>query len=411
MLSPKEKNLLARQIESLDINTFLQQQKLLHNPLKGKFDFTPFTDYSQIGSKEDAVVGHKVISDGCLGTLILAGGQGTRLKFNGPKGMYPVSIIKHKTLFQLFAEKTLAASLRAGKKLHIAIMTSASNHDETVRYFKENNYFGLGRKQVHFFRQSDLPFLDQKGNLFLETPYKISEGPAGNGSALRHFVESGIWAQWYANDIRFLNVVLIDNPLADPFDEELLGFHYRRGCDITIKSIERNYAEEKVGLIVGAPHNIKIVEYTEMPIEERAAVLRNGELKHRCANISLFCMNMEFVQDVSSRTDIPLHLAFKSAPFLSQAGMRILNPEPNAWKYERYIFDILPFASKVAALMYPREKSFAPLKNLEGEGNPSSVKAALLAFDKQTISKITGRPLRKARSNSRRIFTTPRIPC
>jgi UDP-N-acetylglucosamine/UDP-N-acetylgalactosamine diphosphorylase len=306
--------------------------------------------------------------------------------------MYPISPVKHKTLFQLFAEKTLAASCRANKKLPLAIMTSPENHGQTLQYFQDNGFFGLDSGQVRFFPQGTLPFLDQKGNLFLESPFRIAQGPDGNGSALTHFVRSGIWEEWYANDVRFLNMILVDNALADPFDEELLGFHYRRGNDVTVKCTRRNSVDEKVGVLTGDAHSMQVVEYMELPPEERLATQEDGALKHQCANLSLFCMNMEFVQDVAGKGPLPLHLAFKPAKFLSPDGETVLPDKPNAWKFERFIFDILPSARKAGALMYPREKCFAPLKNAEGEGNPSSVKIALQAYDREVLAQITGLP-------------------
>ncbi len=394
-LSPDEKKIISHDIEALDIDTFWKQQKLIHTKPKTHSEFKPFTDYVQSGNVEDPILGQKIISDGCLGCLIVAGGQGTRLNFEGPKGLFPISAIKHKTLFQLFAEKTLAASERAGMPLKLAIMTSKANHEQTQHYFKENKYFGLNPKQIDFFPQNNLPFLDMNGNLFLETPHKIAEGPDGNGSSLDQFFYSGIWERWYANDIRFVNFVLIDNPLADPYDNELLGFHYRCGADITIKCTLKTDPDEKVGLLFGDLSKVQVIEYTEIPTDERYAKNDIGILKHHCANISLFCMNMEFVQQIATQKELPLHFALKPAKALAIQENKKITLKPNAYKYERFIFDILPFAQKVAALMAPRETCFAPLKSAEGEGNPTNVAAALCKKDKATLENITGLPAPK----------------
>ncbi len=384
---PQQQKLLAHQIETLNITTYEEQKKLLHSEPHRDITFEPYQDYTHSGSTENQEIGEKIIGDGNLGCIIIAGGQGTRLKFEGPKGLFPVSVIKNKSLYQLFAEKTLAASKRYQKKLHIALMTSSQNHDVTVAYFKKNEYFGLDEDQVDFFTQENLPFLDEKGNLLLEKPNKIAEGPDGNGYTLHKFLESKIWEKWYANDIRFINIVLIDNPLADPFDAELVGYHYRKGTDITIKCVTRKNANEKVGLLVGNPSHLQVVEYSEMPQEEQNAKLPNGTLKHQCANISLFCLNMEFAQYISEKT-LPLHKAYKPVKLFN-------NPQTHAWKYERYIFDILLHTRKISTIMFPREQTFSPLKNFEGDFSPSTVRKDLLHQDREIISSITGLPAPK----------------
>lgn len=391
-LKQHAKDHLAAQIETLDEKTFWRQQSLLK---KAKEEvtrtFKPFLNYSNSGSIEDATIGQKIIGDGCLGCIILAGGQGTRLNFDGPKGMFPISPVMGKTLFQLFCEKTIAASKRAGRPLPLAIMTSPQNHEQTLKYFQDNQFFGI-KEHIDFFTQGVLPFLNQKGDLFLEAADTLAQGPDGNGAVLHSLVKAGIWQKWYQNDVRFINVVLIDNPLADPFDAELLGFHYHKGVDVTVKCTPRLSVDEKVGLLVEESSHVKVVEYTEMPQEERIALDSQGMFKHSLANLSLFCLNMEFALQIAETVDMPLHLAYKPAAVLSDKGAKIKPREPNAWKFERFIFDILPYASKVAALLYPREVCFAPLKRAEGADSIDTVKIAMKKRDKDVLKKITGLP-------------------
>ena len=146
----------------------------------------------------DESLGNALIAQGKVGCLIVAGGQGTRLKFDGPKGLYPVSPVKHKSLFQIFAEKTLACGKKHGVKLPLSIMASKKNYHTTRQYFEDNNYFGLESGQVSFFIQGELPLLNEDETLFLDEPCHIAMGPDGNGSSLKHFVQSGIWDRWYS---------------------------------------------------------------------------------------------------------------------------------------------------------------------------------------------------------------------
>ncbi len=389
-LSETQKEALLRQVHFLDLETLALQQKILSESVEKSGDpLEAFSDYAKAGNQENYQLGKKLISEGLVGCLIVAGGQGTRLKFEGPKGLYPVSIIKQKTLFQVFAEKIVAAGQQAGRPLPVAIMTSSLNHPITVGFFEEHDYFGLDRAQVSFFQQTDLPFLDQKGDLFLEEPFKIAMGPDGNGSSLEGFLKSGIWQKWSDQGVKYLNFVLIDNPLADPFDAELVGFHDQQKDDVTIKCVARRNAEESVGLVVRKGNKVEVVEYSEIPQEERRALDLHGDLKHNCANLSLFCFNMSFIKEIAD-LQMPLHKAWKASKYLSSEGVTKTSPKPNAWKYEKFIFDVLPWAEKVSVLLYPREHCFAPLKNFEGNDSITTVRAALQKMDRLTFENLTG---------------------
>lgn len=386
-LDLSQRNHLLQQIEALDptLLTSMRLQVFQQAAVDSQYD--PFLDYSQTGSEVDAVNGLELIRSGKMGCLIVAGGQGTRLRFEGPKGMFPISVVKHKSLFQLFAEKTLAAGKQAGRRLPLAIMTSPQNHDKTVAFFKTHNFFGLESSQLSFFSQGMLPLLDRQGHLFLEGKGSIAEGPDGNGSALAHFVNAGIWDKWNAQGVTYLNFVIIDNALADPFDAELLGFHVRQGTTITMKCTPRRDSQEKVGLLVKSGEKVHVVEYSEMPESERTA-LHEGKLKHLCANLSLFCCNMDFIKN--RLNPMPLHLAFKAVKYVDDVGNVITPKEPMSWKFERFIFDILPMAPHVSALLYPRERCFAPLKNFDGNDSPATVQVALQEQDRALFKKISG---------------------
>jgi UDP-N-acetylglucosamine/UDP-N-acetylgalactosamine diphosphorylase len=378
-ITPTQQRQLLEQIVNLDEAIFLQQREVHVSPPVGHLQ--PFLDYANIGNKREQKQGQRLISEGQVGCLLIAGGQGTRLRFNGPKGCFPITVIKHKTLFQLYAEKVIAASNQAGRPLPLAIMTSPINHKETVHFFQEHHFFGLHPEQLSIFSQEMLPFLDQQNHLFLEESYKIAEGPDGNGSSLKHFVEKGVWKKWNKMGVRYVNFVLIDNPLAEPFDAELIGFHVHENLDITVKCTIRRDEKEKVGMLVHENEKTRVIEYTELPDQERTERLPDGSLKHKCANISLFCFSMDFIEKNYS-VNLPLHRAFKASKLLASES-------PNAWKYERFIFDYLPFTSKIKALLYPRELCFAPLKNFSGDDSPIQVQQALLHRDRQIFEEIT----------------------
>lgn len=390
-LNVPQRTLLLDQIMSLDSETFkLQRQLILSPPSYHASSFESFADYQKSGSLSDFQLGKNLITQGKVGCLLVAGGQGTRLKWEGPKGTFPISAVKGKSLFQLFAEKIASASKQAQRSLPLAIMTSPQNDEHTRSFFYQHRFFGLLPDQVTFFSQKMLPLLDQKGNLFLDSPCHFSEGPDGNGGALKQFVEAGIWERWEKMGVECVIFTLIDNPLSDPFDAELVGFHYRQKSDITVKCTKKEDPKEKVGIVVKSKDQILVKEYFEIPSEEQSETLSNESLKHHCANLSLFCFSMGLIKEASKKNSkLPLHCALKTAHYLSGNGALVKPKEPMAWKYETFIFDVLQMTKKTSVLMYPREECFAPLKNAEGENSPQSVKDALLKSDRRIYSNLT----------------------
>lgn len=371
-LTPAEQNALLKQIENLNVETFKASQTIIKHPSNTFTHCQPYREYGESGNPDDYRLGKELIAHGKTGCLIVAGGQGTRLGFEGPKGIFPLTRVKRKTLFQLFAEKTAAASKQANTPLPLAIMTSPLNDAVTKEYFAQNRYFGLLPEQLFFFTQDMLPYLDLEGNLFLEAPGLIAQGPDGNGNTLRKFYESGIWEQWNTLGIEQLLYIQIDNPLADPFDAELCGFHHRTKADITLKCVFRQDPQEKVGVVVRHGKQIEVVEYTELPAQEKEAIS-----DHRVANISLFAFSMRFIEQCKE-LELPLHASLKPA-----------KPLAKAWKMETFIFDHLPYAANVQALLYPRSDCFAPLKSSE---NVEEVQNALQESDIKIAKSISHAP-------------------
>lgn len=305
-------------------------------------------------------IGRDLIKTGKVGCLIVAGGQGTRLKFKGPKGMF---LIKSKSLFEIFANQIKRTCNQLQCLLQVAIMTSSENHVETMDFFKSNNFFSLESCQVSFFTQSELPFLDKDGHSIMDSKGNEIMAPDGNGSALTSFYNSGIWENWHSQGIQFVNFVLIDNILANPFDSELVGFHSLQNSDIVIKCIKRVDPQEKVGILVMQDDKVSIFEYSEVSTEDKCSRNENGNLLYEFANISLFSFSMDFIINVKD-FQMPLHKAYKE--ITNQNG-------EFGWKCEKFIFDVLSQTQKVNILAFPREECFAPLKSKEDVPNVKEV--------------------------------------
>lgn len=386
-LGAAQKDALFKQIEQLDFDMLSKQKNSYVQKAVDPSSLSVFSSYEQKGNPKTKVLGKKVIADGAVGCLVVAGGQGSRLNDPRPKGFFPVSPVYHKSLFQLLAEKVEAASRLAGRPLDVAIMTSLENDREIRDFFEKHSYFGLEKSQVFFYPQSSLPFLDEEGRLVLIEEGKIATGPDGNASSLKRFVESGIWKVWRKKGVRYVQWMQIDNPLADPFDPELAGFHEKNpASDLVLKCVARRDAEEKVGVLFDRQRKVTVVEYSELPEDLRKARTEEGSLAHLCGNIGFYSFQMDFIQEVALQHDGNLHLhkAWKS---VERGGDR---PQKMAWKFEKFIFDVLPWAREVKALLYPRSECFAPLKNAIGEDSPASVAQALQTRDRQVFEEISG---------------------
>lgn len=387
MLSERQQESLLRQIALLDPLLYERQKntplpELLEEPF-------PFEDESLKGDPGLGKLGKELVQKGKVAALVLAGGQGSRLRFEKPKGCFPVTCFRHKSLFQLIAEKVKAASKQVAHPLEIAIMTSPLNHVEIQTYFAQHAFFGLSPRQCHFFYQRMWPLLDLEENYFLEAPDQIARGPNGNGGVFRRLVELGIWNKWQKRGVELVNVIPVDNPLSDPFDYELVGFHSQMQNEATIKAARKVNSHEKVGVLARVKGKATILEYSELSEEKKKALNSKGELLFSTANLGFYCFSMPFIEKVS-HVDLPLHPAKKAVRKWNPEGHIDFPETPNAWKFEEFIFDVLPLASRVKSLIYPREECFAPLKNLEGEDSIESVQQALLAFDRKVFARVTG---------------------
>lgn len=383
-LLPTQMQAFLSQLEKYEQDLSLKQKNLLLGHSKPELsDAVPFTGYERSGNETDRKIGESLLREGKVGCLILAGGQGTRLGFEGPKGSVPVSPIKGKSLFQILCERARAASQWAERRLPLCIMTSPLNHAQTLAFFQAHDHFGLESAQIAFFEQGMLPFIDDRGRWLLEEPGKVAEGPDGNGHALRLFFESGLWHQWKSQGVEYLNIIVVDNALADPFDPELIGFIHRTKVDVCLKAVERHSAEEKMGVIAKKSGMLKLIEYTELPPDP---------FRFTLSNTGLFCISMKCIHHLYEdlKIEMPLHLARKPATVLLGTAKGHFQEKAYVWKCERFLFDIFDHIRKSAVLVYPREKIYAPLKNATGDKSVETVRQALYSHYRDIYQAVTG---------------------
>ncbi len=392
-LSPTQLESFLSQLKKYDSLTLKRQRDALFHPLEAPSPLEPLKTFARSGSEENERVGKELISQGKVGCLILAGGVGSRLGSNKPKALFPVSIVKEKTLLQLFLEKAVAASKQAKKPLPVGIMTSPLNHVEIFSYLEKQRRFGVKEENCSLFLQGTLPYLDASGNWLLENAGLLAEGADGNGNALLNFFNSGIWKKWKERGIEIVNVILIDNPLADPFDAELVGYHANAKADVTLKAILRRDEQEKVGVVGTLRGKLRVVEYTELPENQKSARDVDGSLLWKVANTSLFSFTMDFIESLTKNPQfyLPWHLAKKNAEVLQERPEGVSRERTQVWKCETFIFDLLNFAKNTHVLLFPRDEVYAPLKNAQGSDDLTSVQKALVEKERKIFQEISGK--------------------
>lgn len=373
---------LDQEISKLDLNALEEQSQLLTSDGNPVTAVKPYDSWVKSGCIERQQLGHSLVQAGEVGCVIIAGGQGTRLGHTGPKGTFPISPIKRKSLFQIFSEKINAASSFCNMPLPLAVMTSPLNEEQTKLHFKENKNFGLASDQIDFFNQPMLPFVDSNKKLFRSDEKQIAMGPNGNGSVFEALVESGIYKKWEALGVKYINIILVDNPLADPFDFELIGHLAQTQNDVCLKSCQRKSADEKVGIIVQLEKKPIVIEYHEIPSNWSFTC-------EPCANLSMLALTMNFAKKMATHS-LPLHKVRKSSPYYDEKNGLVVKPSsPNAWKFEKYLFDILFETEKTGVVVYPREDIFSPLKDLKGKNSPKEVQRALLEKERKIFELIS----------------------
>ncbi|HEU5078348.1 MAG TPA: UDPGP type 1 family protein [Opitutaceae bacterium] len=320
-------------------------------------------------------VGEEALRAGRVAAFTVAGGQGTRLGYDGPKGTFPVTPVKAKTLFQVFAEKIKAAAARFGKPLHWFIMTSHVNHDATEAFFKKNNFFGLDAKRVHFFRQGRMPAVDFQGKILLETTSSIAMSPDGHGGSLRALARSGALDLMAREGIDTLSYFQVDNPLVRFLDPAFIGFHLLRKSDMSSKMVPKAYAEEKLGHFCEQKGKLVVVEYSDLPMSLQRETDASGQLRFIAGSIAIHVLDTAFIRRMAEGgpgVSLPFHRADKKIPTIDPSGKPVKPEKPNGVKFEMFVFDALPFANNPLVIETRRKDDFSPVKNAEGVDSPKS---------------------------------------
>ena len=324
-------------------------------------------------------LGMKAITENKVATVLLAGGQGTRLGFDGPKGMYDIGMPSKKTLFNLIAERILKLTQLAqtnGERIKIPlyIMTSPMNHEITKKYFEENAFFGLPSEDVIFFAQGTLPCLTQNGQIIMENQYQCAMAPDGNGGIYPAMEKSGVLDDMKNRGIEHIHTFAIDNALVKPADPVFIGYCIDEKADCGNKVLWKQDPHEKVGVIAERDGKPCVIEYSELS-EEMAEQTKVGRKKlvYGAANICNHYYSISFLEnEVKPNQGNYYHIAKKKIPFWDGEKKEIVTPtENNGMKLESFIFDVFPLSKNMAILEVERNDEFAPVKNAPGSPSDS----------------------------------------
>lgn len=325
------------------------------------YDFKP--EYSNIGFES--------MKKGEYAAVTMAGGQGTRLGFEGPKGTYVLGYGINKSIFEIHCDKLKHINEKTGLYIPWYIMTSGTNNDDTITFFKNNNYFNYPKEMVHFFIQDELPMIDTEGKILMDSKSNIKMGANGSGGVYSSLIRSGIIEQMKNSNIKWVLIGGIDNILT-PFDRpELIGFAISSNFSVASYITKKSYPEERVGVFGKINGKPNVIEYFDMTPEMNNARDENGNLLYSAAHLLINLFSIEAL-DIISRKELEYIPAFKKTSYIDENG-NLINPEKeNAYKFETFVFGVFPYFDEIGLLNGKREEIFAPIKNAEGLDSPES---------------------------------------
>ena len=382
-LNPRSRQNLMDQVRSIDLGLVGRLGKACRKDMDVKAEkellepalFIPIPETpDQIREARRArSQGEKAIREGKLAAFLVAGGQGTRLGFDGPKGMFPIGPVSRKSLFQMHAEKILAFGRAFSVSIPWYIMTSETNDDVTREFFQNNRHFGLDSGNVVFFKQRMIPALDHSGKLILEQKGRIFMSPNGHGGSLLALKESGAIDDMKSRGIEFISYFQVDNALIRIVDPVFVGYHILQKSDMSSKMAQKRDPDEKVGIFGRAGGKLRVIEYSDLDPVLAQRTAPDGRLVFGAGSIAIHLISVSFVEElVRGGFKLPYHVAHKRIPCIDEEGESVQPEQPNGYKFETFVFDALQQARHPVILEIVREEEFSPVKNSQGEDSPET---------------------------------------
>lgn len=365
-LTEPEKKALLEQIASIDFDV-LQYCKNNTTNKKGKITPLAAMQLSEIENRKEeyTAAGLKVLKEGKAAAVLLAGGMGTRLGSDSPKGMFDIGLTRPVYIFQRIIENLLDVVRLADRWIHLFIMTSDRNHDVTKAFFEEHDYFGYSREHISFFMQDMAPASDFEGRVYMEEKGKICTSPNGNGGWYASMAKWGILKTVRDEGIEWLNVFAVDNVLQRIVDPCFIGAVIGNGCASGAKVVKKRTPEERVGALCLEDGKPSIVEYYELTDEMKAAKDAAGDPAYNFGVILNYLFREADLHRIMN-CRLPLHIVEKKIPHIDAAGRKTEPAKPNGYKYETLVLDMIHQVDSCLSFEVDREKEFAPIKNATG---------------------------------------------
>ena len=326
--------------------------------------------------------GEAALRRGCVGMILVAGGQGTRLGFDHPKGMLPLGPVSGRTLFEILIDRLLAMSARYQVSIPLFLMTSPATHDETVQFFREHDFFGLAEEDVHTFCQGVMPAVDaDSGKVLLAEPGSLFLSPDGHGGMLQAFHLSGGLQAAKQQGIELLFYGQVDNPLLQVCNPSLLGYHLLAESQMTTQVVQKSGPMERVGNVVDVDGRTRIIEYRDLPEAIARGTRGDGSLLLWAGNLAVHVFDLGFLERTAQQDEVlPFHKARKKADCIDASGR---TTSTDSIKFERFIFDLLPAAENAIVVEAVKERAFAPVKNANhaSSDTPQTAQHAMVKLD------------------------------
>ncbi len=391
-LSLEERQCLTSQIESIDfqeiadlVNGVSKEVDWLELALKAAPPSAirlhdPNPSFNEAQARE---CGEQAIRDGKIGMILVAGGQGTRLGFDLPKGMFRIGPVSNRSLFAMHVDSIRGAMRRFATSIPMYVMTSPATDLQTREYFDRHHALGLKPEELVVFCQGSMPAVDAlSGKILMETKHQIALSPDGHGGIVSALERHGILKSAADRGIEHFFYAQVDNPMVRACDPTLIGYHLLAASQMTTQVVKKRFAFEKVGNVVAIHGRTHIIEYSDLPESVANRTDADGELCLWAGNIAVHIMELSFLaSSTKNANSLPFHRARKLVPFLGEDGILVQPANANATKFERFVFDLLPLADRAIVVEADAAEAFAPVKNAEGApaDTPSATRDAISA--------------------------------
>ncbi|EEU99476.1 UTP--glucose-1-phosphate uridylyltransferase [Roseburia intestinalis L1-82] len=358
---------LTKRLEEIDFSVLEHIERKETVNERGVFAPLDAVEVSEIEARgaEFKELGLKAIREGKVGAVLLAGGQGTRLGLDRPKGTLNIGVAKELYLFEQLLRNLMDVTDEAGVYVPLYIMTSNINNADTTAFFEEHDYFGYPKDYVKFFVQEMVPACDYEGRIYMESQTEVAMSPNGNGGWFSSMVNAGLLSDIKERGIEWINVFAVDNCLQRIADPMFVGATIAYGCESGAKVVRKAAPDERVGVLCTEDGKPSIAEYYEMTEEMSTARKENGDLKYGFGVILNYLFSEKKLEQIADAR-MPIHVVEKKIPYMDVDGTFVKPEQPNGYKFETLVLDMVHMMDDCIPYEVVREREFAPIKNLHG---------------------------------------------